>query len=219
MITVVIIDDHPVVRAGLRTVLDAAEDVTVLATGHNGSDALELALDYHPDVLVLDVNLPDISGLKVTQQLSTRDDAPSILVLTVHDDRQTVFELLENGAQGYVLKDEALETLVDAVRAVAGDESWLSPKVASHVVDRATDQEPDPPESNPFSLTPRETEVLCLLAQGLDNGAIAERLVVTKRTVQNYVSTIYSKLDVDSRTQAALYAIRNGIVDVDSDVL
>jgi two-component system, NarL family, response regulator DegU len=216
MTTVVIVDDHPVVRKGLYAVLEAADDVTVQATGGDGIDALRLVTRHRPDVLVLDVNLPDLSGVEVTRQLSGREDAPAILVLTIHDDRQTVFELLESGAAGYVLKDEAPEMLVKAVRAVARGESWLSPAVATQVVNRATHRQAPSGDTKPDVLTPRETEVLRLLAQGLDNAAIAERLVVTTRTIQNHVSHIYGKLEVDSRTQAALYAIRRGLVDVGS---
>ena len=140
----------------------------------------------------------------------------AILILTIHDDSQTVFGLLESGATGYVLKDEALETLVSAVRAVAQGQSWLSPAVARQVVRRAVGQLPAESPQPHFSLTPRELQVFRLLAQGLDNAAIAERLVVTTRTVQNHVSNIYGKLRVASRTEAALYAIRHGLVQVPS---
>lgn len=213
-ITVIIVDDHPVVRTGMRAVLEAAEDVEVVAEGTTGAEALSL-VDYHrPDVLVLDVNLPHMSGLDVARHLSKRETSTAVLVLTVHDDRQTVFGLLESGAVGYVLKDEAPETLVKAVRAAARGESWLSPSIARDVVRRAVDTDTTSHEPPPSTLTPREREVLCLLAQGLDNTTIAERLVVTKRTVQNHVSTIYGKLGVETRTQAALYAIRRGLVEV-----
>jgi two-component system response regulator DegU len=218
MINVIIVDDHPVVRTGMRTVLDAAPDIIVVAEGVNGSDALRLVNQHHPDVLVLDVNLPDLNGVEVTRQLHAQNTTTAILVLTVHDDDQTVLGLLENGATGYVLKDEALETLTSAVRATARGESWLSPVVARHVVQRAVGQTPppSPTETIPHPLTPREIEVLCLLAQGLDNATIAQKLVVTKRTVQNHVSTIYGKLNITSRTEAALYAIRHGLVEVPS---
>ncbi|MDY6876914.1 MAG: response regulator transcription factor [Chloroflexota bacterium] len=211
MITVVIVDDHPVVRAGMRIVLDGAADVTVVAEGASGADALRLVIQHRPDVLVLDVNLPDLNGVEVTRRLRDRGTSTVILILTVYDDSQTVFGLLESGATGYVLKDEALETLVSAVRAAAQGKSWLSPAVARRVVHRAVGQAP---ESPPLPLTPREIEVLRLLAQGLDNRAIARRLVVTKRTVQNHVSNIYGKLGVASRTEAMLYAIRHGLVHV-----
>ncbi len=217
MITVVIVDDHPVVRAGMRTVLDAAADITVVAEGASGADALRLVSQHRPDVLVLDVNLPDVSGVEVARRLRDDGAISAILVLTVHDDSQTVFGLLDGGATGYVLKDEALETLVSAVRAAAQGQSWLSPAVASQVVRRAVAQPaPCPTPSPPLPLTPRELKVLCLLAQGLDNAAIAQQLVVTKRTVQNHVSNIYSKLGVASRTEAALLAIRRGLVSAPS---
>ena len=217
MITTAIIDDHPVVRAGMRTVLDAAPDVTVVAEGANGHDALRLVEEQRPDVLVLDVNLPGLDGLEITRRLRAQKASSAILVLTVHDDAQTVMGLLESGATGYVLKDEALETLVDAVRAAARGESWLSPAVANEVVRRAVASPRLPTESRPGRgerLTPREQEVLSLLALGLSNAAIARQLVVTKRTVQNHVSNIYGKLGVTSRTEAALVAIGRGWVEV-----
>ena len=214
MITVVIVDDHPVVRAGIRMIVDAAPDVTVVGEGTNGADALRLVAQHHPDVLILDINLPDLNGAEVARRLREQSTTTAILVLTIYDDRQTIFGLLESGAIGYVLKDEALETVVDAVRAAARGESWLSPAVARQVVRRAVGETSSSPEAPSIPLTPREKEVLRLLAQGLDNAAIARRLVVTKRTVQNHVSNIYSKLEVSSRTEAALYAIRHGLVQV-----
>lgn len=219
MIRVVIVDDHPIVRAGMRMILESAPDITILAEGASGADALRLVAEHTPDVLVLDVNLPDINGVQVTRQLHQQGASTAILILTVQADSQTVFGLLESGAVGYVLKDEALEALLSAVRAAACGESWLSPAIASQVVRRAMQNPPAQasPERQPIEpLTSRELEVLCLLAQGLDNTAIAERLVVTTRTVQNHVSAIYGKLGVASRTEAALYAIRSGLVKVGS---
>jgi len=214
VITAVIVDDHPIVRAGMRAVLDTADDIAVVAEGDSGAAALYLVSRHCPDVLVLDVNLPDLDGLEVTRRLHAQDIPTAILILTVHDDNQTIFGLLESGAAGYVLKDEALEMLVSAVRAVAQGKSWLSPAIASQVVSRAVGRTLAPPDLSPLPLTPSETEVLRLLAQGLDNAAIAQHLVVTKRTVQNHVSAIYGKLGVASRTEAALMAIRHGLVRV-----
>ncbi len=224
MTSVVIVDDHPIVRAGIRAVLSGASDVTVVAEGTSGAEALSLVAQHRPDVLILDVNLPDMSGVQVTRQLSATGaagpggraagGATAILVLTVHDDRETVFGLLDSGAAGSVLKDDALETIVSAVRAVASGQVWLSPGVATQVVRRTAG--PKPGLESPLPLTPRELEVLCLLAQGFDNAAIARQLVVTTRTIQNCVSAIYSKLGVASRTEAALIAIRHGLVQVPS---
>jgi DNA-binding NarL/FixJ family response regulator len=172
---------------------------------------------HRPAVLVLDVNLPDVSGLEVTRQLARQHTATAILALTVHADSETVFGLLESGALGYVLKDEALETLPNAVRAAAQGDSWLSPAVARQVVRRAIEKTASTPiaSSTAVHLTPSERQVLALLAQGLDNAAIAAQLVVTKRTVQNHISNIYGKLGVTSRTAAMLYALRHGLAQVE----
>ncbi len=214
MPTVVIVDDHPIVRAGMRTVLSAARDITIVAEGATGADALRLVAEHQPDVLVLDVNLPDVNGIEITRRLRAQNVSAAILVLTVHHDRQTVLGILEAGARGYVLKDDALETLTAAVRTVASGECWLSTSVARQVVERVTHP---PGRALPsLPLTPREIEILCLLAQGLDNARIAQQLVITTRTVQNAVSTIYNKLGVTSRTEAALVAIRHGLVQIDS---
>jgi DNA-binding NarL/FixJ family response regulator len=218
MITVIIVDDHPIVRAGMRSVLDTDPEINVIAEGSAGADALTLVAEKKPDVLVLDVNLPDMNGLEVTRELKRGDVESEILILTAHEESQMIFSLLESGAIGYVLKDEALETLGRAVHAAARGESWLSPAVASKVVQRAVSggQEKAVEVSRPESpLTRREMEILQLLAQGLDNAAIAAALVITKRTAQNHISNIYGKLGVDSRTEAMLYAIRRGWVDVD----
>ena len=172
---------------------------------------MRITADLRPDVLVLDVNLPDANGLEVTRRLRAQGTSTAILILTVHNDSQMVLALLEAGATGYVLKDEALDMLANAVRTAARGETWLSPSVAGQVVHRAVkpaeaSRQPDEP------LTARELEVLRLLAQGLDNDAIAQRLVLTKRTVQNHISLIYDKLGVTSRTEALLYAVRRGWV-------
>lgn len=219
-ISTIIVDDHPIVRAGMRAVLQATDDILVVAEGGSGSEALELVNKHTPQVLVLDVNLPDFDGLEVARQLRAQKAKTAILILTAYNDKQLIFNLLECGAVGYVLKDEALETLANAVRAAASGENWLSPAVARQVVRRAIGQETPLPMKQPdvslADLTRREVEVLRLLAQGLDNTTIAEELVLTPRTVQNHVSNIYSKLAVASRAEAILYAIRNGLVKIEN---
>ncbi len=218
MIRVVLVDDHPVVRAGMRAVLERSEGLLVVAEGGDGATGLRLAEEYRPEVLVLDINMPDMTGLEVTRRLRKDGYDKGILVLTLHSDSKTVFETLEAGANGYVLKDEALESLAIAVRAIAAGDSWLSPSVAGKVVRRLADGKPleiAEPEL-PIDFTPREIEILKLIGQGLDNEAIAETLVLTKRTVQNHVSNIYSKLGTSSRTEAMLFAIQHGLAEVSS---
>lgn len=214
-ITIVIVDDHPIVRAGMRTILNSASDIQILGEGGSGEEALRLVEELHPDVLALDVRLPDMHGLQVTRQLRENNSSTAVLILTGYDDSQTVFGLLETGAVGYVLKDEALETLVNAVRVAASGETWLSPSVASRVVRRAIGSKISTNKNDTNKdlsmLTAREIEVIRLLAQGLDNTAIAEQLCLTKRTVQNHISNIYSKLNVSSRTEAVLFAIQHGL--------
>ncbi len=214
----VLVDDHPVVLAGLQSVLEKAADVAVVAAGTTGAEALRLVADHRPDVLVLDLHLPDMNGLEVLRRLRGLGCAVAVLVLTAVRDETLMLTLLREGAQGYVLKDEALEVLPHAVRAVAQGETWLSPSVATQVVRRLredTAASSPPPSSGPVPpLTPREAEVLRLLAQGLDNAAIAARLVITKRTVQNHISAIYGKLGVRSRTEAMRLAIERGWVSL-----
>ena len=213
-IRVVMVDDHPIVRAGMRQVLNAAPDIQIIGEASNGQEALRQADELHPDVLVLDVNLPDINGLEVTRRLQAKPlPHPAVLILTIHDDNQMIFALLQAGASGYVLKDDALETLAAAIQAVAHGERWLSSRITAQVVQRALG-ETHLAASPASGLTPRELEVLRLLAQGLDNEAIAQHLTLTIRTVQNHVSSIYGKLEVTSRAEAILYAIRQGLVPI-----
>jgi two-component system, NarL family, response regulator DegU len=219
MLTVVLIDDHPIVRAGMRAILNCADDISVVGEGGSSREALHLVSELSPDVLVLDIGLPDSNGNEVVSRLKETKSKTSILILTAHNDPQIIFNLLENGATGYVLKDEALETLANAVRAAAAGKSWLSPSVANQVIQRAISQNSNYSGQIQNSLhdevlTNREKEILCLLAEGLDNEAIAERLTLTKRTVQNHISTIYGKMGVNSRTEAMLYAIQHGLTKI-----
>jgi two-component system response regulator DegU len=212
-IRVVIVDDHPVVRAGLRLILDSTRDIQVVAEGAAGSDAIQLVDQYDPDILILDINLPDMNGVEAARQLLDRGKPTAILALTIHNDDQTIFKLLELGVKGYVLKDDALETLTVAIRAIAAGGNWLSPSITRHVVNRAFGKEHTPIDTT-ISLTPRELEVLCLVARGLDNGTIARHLTLAQRTVQNHICAIYGKLGVNTRAEAILYAIRNNLVEV-----
>jgi len=210
-IRVVIADDHPVVRTGIRSLLEKHPDLQVVGEIGDGTRVESLVELWQPDVLVLDVAMPGLDPATVTRRLKKRHPDLNVLVLTAYDDDAYVTGLLAAGATGYLLKEEALDMLVAAIRAVAHGQSWLSQRVAGRLARKAIT-----PVQIPLvgPLTPREREVLRLLALGLSNAEIAEQLFITKRTVQNHVSTIYGKLGLDSRTEAVLYAIRHGIVDV-----
>jgi len=216
LVRVLIVDDHPIIRAGMRMVLGEAPDIQIVGEGVNGQDALRQVAELQPDVLVLDVNLPDMNGLEVTRRLQKGGAAAAVLILTVNNDSQMIFSLLEAGASGYVLKDDTLEMLIPAIQAVAHGEIWLSSRITKKVLRRALGEAETTPEPLP-DLTPREMEVLRLLAIGLDNEAIARHLTLTMRTVQNHVSNLYGKLGVDSRAEAILYAIRRGVVQVSQE--
>ncbi len=210
-IRVVIADDHPVVRTGIRSLLTKHPDLQVVGEIEDGTRIEHLVALWQPDVLVLDVAMSGLDPVAFTHHLKERHPDLNILVLTAHDDDAYVTGLLAAGATGYLLKEEALDMLVAAIRAVARGQSWLTQRVAGRLARKAVTPVHIPPVG---PLIPREREVLRLLALGLSNAEIADQLFITKRTVQNYVSTIYGKLGLDSRAEAVLYAIRHGIVDV-----
>lgn len=210
-IRVVLADDHPVVRAGIKTMLEKEPGLHVVGEIAEGSQVEALTSQWRPHVLVLDVNMPGLDPVSAARRLKDNQPSLNILVLTAYDDDAYVRGMLSAGATGYLLKEEALDTLVTAIRAVARGESWLSQRVAGRLARRAV----SPPRAGATEpLTAREGEVLRLLALGLGNDQIAETLSISKRTVQNHVSNIYGKLGLDSRAEAVLYAIRHGIVDV-----
>ncbi|TEU14929.1 MAG: response regulator transcription factor [Anaerolineales bacterium] len=209
MIKVLLADDHPALRAGIKGMLEKA-DIEVIGEAADGDEALRLAERLRPDVLVLDAVMPGLRAPQVIHHL--RETCPDlrVLVLTAYDDNELVFGLLEAGAVGYVLKEEALETIEAAVRAAARGEPWLSPKVAAKVMKKALGKEEAEEEAIP--LTERELEVLQLMAKGWSNKRIAKELSITERTVRFHVGNILTKLGVESRTEAVVEGIRRSLV-------
>jgi DNA-binding NarL/FixJ family response regulator len=206
-IRLVIVDDHPVFRFGLRALLSAEPDIIVLGEASSGAEALELVTQHAPDVVLLDVNLPDVNGVETTRQLLRLQPALRILMITMFDDN-TVFGALRAGAGGYILKGASSEETVRAIRAVANGEAIFSPSVARRMVQQVNAG----PAAAPFpELTEREEEVLRLLARGLTNSAIAERLGLSIKTVRNRVSDIFAKLQVSDRAEAIIKARSAGL--------
>ncbi len=209
-ITILIADDHPMFRFGIRARMSAEPDLAVIGEAGTGEEAVQLTSTMVPDVVLMDVNLPGINGIEATRQI--RDAAPgaAVLVITMFDD-DSVFEAMRAGARGYLLKDTDAEDMVRAIRAVAHGDAIFSPSVAR----RLQRYFAEPPSSVPApvfpELTDREREVLALLAEGLTNQTIAQRLFLTPKTVRNYVSNIFSKLQVADRAEAMARARDAGL--------
>jgi DNA-binding NarL/FixJ family response regulator len=188
------------------------QGIRVIGEASTGEDGVALAARAKPDVVVMDLNLPRESGIEATRQLVAATPGARVLVLTVASDERSVLDALIAGASGYLLKDATIEEIAAGVRAAAAGESFVSPRIAHHVLGRLRGQA-GPGDAGPdqTTLSERELDILRLVAEGCDNDQIAERLFLSPRTVKNHVSSILSKLDMDNRVQAAVYAVRKGI--------
>lgn len=207
-IRVVISDDHPIVRSGIRLALEHAPEIIVVGEASNGHEALRLVEELAPDVLVLDIEMPELSGIEVTRQLQAARHPVQILTISAHDDEQYIIEMLSIGAAGYLTKDEAYSTIVSAVRGVARRESgWLSRRVAARVAERTCKQ-----ATSGIQLTEREQEVLRLLVCGKTNQGIARMLFISEKTVEKHLGGMFEKLGVGTRVEAAVWAVRARIV-------
>lgn len=213
-IRVLIADDHPIVRSGIRNELARHGDIQIVGEALNGNEALSISEGLHPDVLLLDINMPGPRAVDVVRLLRQRRSAPRIVVLSAYGDDEHVITLLSAGARGYILKDENPAGIVEAIRAVMQGVLWLSAGVAQAISHATQGAMEETPEKN---LTPREKEVLVMMARGWDNQQIAESLCVAEATVKFHVAHIYDKLGVTSRVQAVLYAIRQGWAEPSSN--
>ncbi|WP_449061032.1 response regulator [Planomonospora algeriensis] len=209
-IRVLIADDHPVVRQGLRTFLDLQDDLEVVGEARDGAEAVELAGSLAPDVLLLDLRMPVLDGLGALARLAELGPAPRVLVLTSVADRGDVAPAMRAGAAGFLYKDVEPAALVQAIRAVHGGQVLLAPEAAEAML-AGTALPPAAPAGPVTPLTDREREVLALIASGRSNREIARKLAVSEKTVKTHVSNVLMKLGVQDRTQAALYAVRHGL--------
>jgi len=214
-IRVVLADDHAVVRKGVREFLEEAGDVDVVAEADDGAQAFDLVEEHRPDVAVLDIRMPRVTGVEATRKIKQRFPHVRVLILTAYDDDPYVFALLQAGADGYVLKTATGDELIRAVRTVHRGESALSPQIASKVVQQAVSGRPAAAADQVETLTDRELDVLRLAARGLTNRAIGHDLGISHRTVQGHLQNVYGKLDVSSRTEAVTEALRRGWIVID----
>jgi NarL family two-component system response regulator LiaR len=215
-IKILIADDHVVVREGTRQILEQEPDMKVVAEAGDGEEAVRLAGEHQPNVAIVDISMPRVDGIEATRQIKALYPSISILILSAYDDDQFVFSLLEAGAAGYLLKSVRGQELVDAVRAVYAGESVLHPSVARKVLNRFAPAANKPKRGVTLeALSDRELEVMQLAAQGASNQDIADKLCLSIRTVQAHLAHIFNKLQVGSRTEAVVRALKEGWVTLD----
>jgi len=212
-VKILIAEDHAVVREGIRMILEAEPDFDVVGEAKDGRQAVELARSLSPDVVVMDISMPQMTGIEATQQIRRLCPRTHVLILTMHEEESYVFQLLQMGASGYVLKRAAASDLVEAVRAASRGEAFLYPSVARSVVADYLDRVRTGEGRDRYDgLTDREREILVLLAEGLTNAQIADRLYISVKTVQTHRAHIMEKLDLHDRSLLVRYAVRKGLI-------
>jgi two-component system, NarL family, response regulator DegU len=222
---IVIIDDHQLFREGVKRILDFEPTFEVVAEGDDGSEAIVLVEKYEPDVIIMDINMPNTNGVEATAELIEKYPASKVIILSIHDDENYVTHALKTGATGYLLKEMDADALVEAVKVVADGGSYLHPRVTHNLVKEYRRLSADEGGTDKYIsqveirrplhlLTRRECEVLQLLADGKSNRGIGEALFISEKTVKNHVSNILQKMSVNDRTQAVVVAIKNGWVEV-----
>jgi len=209
-----LVDDHAVVRMGLRMLLESESDLEIVGEAGSASQAINLLTSLQPDVVLMDIGLPDISGIDATYQIKLVRPETAVIALTIHEDEEYFFKMLEAGASGYVPKRAAPEELITAIQAAARGEIYLHPSLAKLLVkDFLGQTQSSQSQSDLNGLTPREKEVLTLLADGASNNKIAEELSISPKTVARHRENIMEKLNLHSRTELVKYAIRKGIIE------
>jgi len=221
---IVIIDDHQLFREGVKRILEFEESFEVVAEGDDGKDAVSLIEQYHPDVVLMDINMPEVNGVEATRELVVKFPDTKVIILSIHDDENYVTHALKSGAMGYLLKEMDADALIEAVKVVSDGGSYLHPRVTHNLISDYRRLANDEGKGKGFQqtevrrplhlLTRRECEVLQLLADGKSNRAIGEALYISEKTVKNHVSNILQKMNVNDRTQAVVTAIKKGWVEV-----
>jgi DNA-binding NarL/FixJ family response regulator len=208
---VIICDDQAIVRDGLELLLKLEKDISVVGLAQDGAEAIALVAKFSPDVVLMDLKMPGVNGVESTRRICAEYPGVKVLVLTTFDDDEWVFDAIRAGASGYLLKDTPREKVVEAVRGTLAGKSFIDPVVAGKILDQVARKKEQPQTLITDKLTDREVDVLRLIGRGFSNSDIAVRLHLSEGTVRNHVSSIFSKLEVPDRTQAAIIAIRHGL--------
>ena len=211
-IRILIVDDHTVVRDGLSSMLERQPDFSVVGEASNGSEAVERAEELHPDVILIDLRMPEMDGVETMRRIREADPEAKFIVLTTFDTDEYIFDAIQAGAKGYLLKDTSRDELFRAVRAVQRGESLMEPGVAAKVLDRLAQLSRHGAGAGPEALSEREVEVLQKMASGAANKEIAASLSISESTVKTHVANIFQKLDVSHRTEAVTAALQRGII-------
>lgn len=216
MIKVLICDDQEIVCEGLQRFLESDEEISVLGTAHNGIEALEKVEKTKPDLVLMDLKMPEMNGIIATRKIRDKHPDISVLILTTFDDDEWLFDAIRSGASGYLLKDRPRSELINAIKGTVSGGSYVDPAVAGKLLNNVAQSIPQRTPNVDTLLSDRELEVLRFLSMGLSNADIAKRLFLSEGTVRNYTSAIFAKLNVSDRTQAVVAALRAGLVDLNS---
>ncbi|NCF70030.1 MAG: response regulator [Chloroflexi bacterium] len=212
-IRILLADDHRVLRQGMAQALDAQPDMCVVAQANNGVEAVQLVSTHRPDVALVDINMPEMDGVEATRRITAVSPQTAIIILTMYRHGDYVVEAIKAGASGYLLKEVELEEVLAAIRAVARGEAVMDPVIAGRVLAELRSLQSVETQPSEPQLSARDAEILRLLAKGLSNQEIARHLHIAEKTVRNRLSLIYRNLDLENRTQAALYALREGLIE------
>jgi NarL family two-component system response regulator LiaR len=209
---ILLADDHTIFRKGLREIINKQSDMTVVGEAKDGVEAVNKAEELTPDIILMDISMPILDGVKATRLIKSQDEQVGIVMLTMYRNDQYVFEAIKAGARGYILKDADLDDLLGAIRNVHRGEPMIDPSIAGRVLVEFCKLTKDQQNQDFLDLSKRETEILQLVAQGATNKQIAEKLFISEYTVRNALSIIFQKLHVNSRTEAAVYALQEGLL-------
>jgi two-component system, NarL family, response regulator LiaR len=213
-IAVMVVDDHPLVRHALKSLIETQADMKVIAEADNGEKAVDLAKRLLPNVVIMDIGMPVMNGLEATQQIKAQCPSVAILVLTVHTDKEHVIGILEAGAAGYLTKVTFGDEVIRAIRAIAGGEAVLTPSILQEILKHVSLEPPKITLPQANNLTAREIYILKLAAKGLNNKNIASKLKITENTVKSHLTDIFVKINVSSRTEAVMFGLRAGLINI-----